>query len=266
MAQLEVVNHDGIAVVTIDGPDGYMNFDTVQELETVSRGLAEDPGVRVVVLTGARDDVFIRHYDVRELEEMSAHLRQRGLRFSAENPVMREREIDQLFARFAAMPQPVIAAINGTAMGGGFETCLACDLRIARRGDFALGLPEVNLGILPGAGGTQRLARLVGQARALEMAMRGRTVDPEEALALGLVHEVTDGPPLARAMEIGREFLAKSPRAVAHIKRLIRQEAAGPLQDGLVMERTLFLDLLVSDEGLERMQRMNRDDLDIREV
>lgn len=266
MSQLEVVIDDAVATIVIDGPGGYMNFDTVRELDSATRALAGDTGVRVVILTGAREDVFIRHYDVHELEEMSVHLRERGMRFSADNVVRREREIDGLFARFAAMPQPVIAAINGTAMGGGFETCLACDLRIARRGDFALGLPEARIGILPGAGGTQRLARLVGQARALEMVLRGRTVDPEEALRLGLVHELTDGKPLLRAREIAREFLAMSPKALAHIKRLIRREAEGPLADGLAMERTLFLDLLVSEEGLERMQRMNRDKLDIREV
>src|SRR6185295_15581852 len=102
-------------------------------------------------------------------------------------------------------------------------------------------------GILPGAGGTQRLARLVGAARAAELILRGRTVSPEQAAALGLVHECVAAPALDRALALAEELAGKSPRAFAHIKRLVRDAAALPLEDGLALERTLFLDLLVSD-------------------
>jgi enoyl-CoA hydratase len=163
------------------------------------------------------------------------------------------------------MPKPVIAAINGLAMGGGFELTLACDLRIAEEGDYEVGLPEVKVGILPGAGGTQKLARLVGMPRALEMTLRGRTVSPAEALALGIVHEVVPaGTSVARAQEVAAEIATRSPKAVAHIKRLVRMTPETPLADGLALERTLFLDLLVSDDALDLMSRMNAGDLDIR--
>jgi enoyl-CoA hydratase len=165
------------------------------------------------------------------------------------------------------MPKPVIAAVNGLAMGGGFELTLACDFRVAEEGDYEMGLPEVNIGILPGAGGTQKLARLVGLARALEMTMRGRTVSPREAHELGIVQELAPaGAALSRATEIAQELAAKPPKSVAHIKRLVRASVETPLAEGLALERTLFLDTLVSDDGLNLMAKMNAEGLDIRRV
>jgi enoyl-CoA hydratase len=152
-------------------------------------------------------------------------------------------------------------------MGGGFELALACDIRIAEEGDYSLGLPEINVGILPGAGGTQKLPRIVGIHRGLEMMLRGRTVSPEEALALGIVQEVAPpGGCVARTLEIATEIASKSPLAVAHIKRLARETVSTSLDDGLALERTLFLDVLVSDAGLELMHRMNTGSNDIRRV
>ncbi len=147
--------------------------------------------------------------------------------------------------------------------GGGFELALCCDLRIAQDGPFALGLPEANIGLLPGAGGTQRLPRLVGVARALEIALLGKTVSPAEAARLGLVHEsVPDAP--ARALELARELAAKPAAAIAHVKRLVRGAMAMPLAQGLAQERTLFCDLMVRDEAITRMAEMNAGRRDIR--
>ncbi|MBT7667610.1 MAG: enoyl-CoA hydratase/isomerase family protein, partial [Rhodospirillaceae bacterium] len=212
------------------------------------------------------EGVFIRHFSVKVLEEMSDDLRARGKTFSDQRPMDRDRELDIVFKRLASTPKITIAAINGFAMGGGFEFCLSCDLRIAQDGDHTLGLPEAKLGILPGGGGTQKLGRLVGQARALEMVLRGRTVPPREALEYGMVHEVTDGPVLPRALELAQEYAVIAPLAFAHIKRLLRIELDKPLEEGLIMEKTLFLDLLVSDDASKLMKRMNDGDLDIREV
>lgn len=264
MPQIDVKTRDGIAVCTLSPPDGFMTETTVAELDAFAAGLEADGGVRVAILTGGRAGEFIRHYSVRDLEAMSRELRGRSLSFGPER-LVKERPIDLLFRRLAGLPQPVIAALNGTAMGGGFELALACDLRLAQDGPYDLGLPESNIGLLPGAGGTQRLARLIGTARALELVLRGRTVRPREALALGMVHEVTDGPVLDRALALAAELAAKPPLALAHIKRLIRREAETPLDDALALERTLFLDLLLSDDALARMAAMNRGERDIRE-
>ena len=265
MPQLEVRHEKGLALCTFaNPPEGYMNGRTVKELTALIAELAADDGVRAVVFTGGLDGVFIRHYSVVELEALSRSLREKGSRFRLDRPVP-ERPIDRVFDTLECMPKPVIAAINGTAMGGGFEFALSCDIRLVEEGAYDLGLPEANIGLLPGAGGTQRLARLVGPARALELIMRGRTVAPAEALALGMVHEVCPAPVLDRAMALGRELAAKPRPAVAHIKRLLRREAHGPLGAGLEAERTLFLDCLISDEALERMAEMNRGARDIRE-
>lgn len=264
MPQVAIERTGAIAICRLDPPDGFMNEATVTELDRATAELAADAAVRAVVFTGAQPGVFIRHYDVRELERLGRSLRKRGARFGRERP-LKDRPIDVVLRRLGEMPKPAIAAINGFAMGGGFEFCLACDLRIAQEGDYELGLPEIKLGILPGAGGTQRLARLVGPARALELALRGRTVSPAEAAALGLVHE-TAPDALARALAVAGEIAEKPPLAVAHIKALIRHDSARPLEEGLALERTLFLDLLTRDEALERMEAMNAGGLDIRAV
>ena len=142
-----------------------------------------------------------------KLAALSDALRARGRTFD-ETTAVDHHTINRIAEGLEALPKPVIAALNGTAMGGGWELAMACDLCIAEAGDHAYGLPEVRIGILPGAGGTQRLARLVGTARALEMTLRGRTVGPEEALALGMVHEVVPDA-AARGQEIARELAAR---------------------------------------------------------
>jgi enoyl-CoA hydratase len=265
--QVTVTRANHVALVTITNPPrGYMDATTVAELDVVTAELEADDAVRAVVITGGVPGVFIRHYSVHELEALARQLRERGVSVDPARPLP-PRDIDRVFARLEAMPKPVIAAINGYAMGGGFELALSCDLRIAEEGDYQLGLPEVRLGILPGAGGTQKLPALVGTARALEMTLRGRTVDPREALALGLIHELTPvGRAAERAHQLAAEFAGLPPRAVGHIKRLVRAATGTPRDEGLALERTLFLDLLLSDEAVERMARMNTDDLDIRDA
>ena len=266
MPQISVTRDGPVAILTITLPDQFMTDEMVDELNAATEELDRDESCRAMVFTGGEQGVFIRHFSVKVLEDMSDQLRARGLTFSDQRLLENDRNIDVLFRRMATTPKITIAAINGFAMGGGFEFCLSCDLRIVQDGSHHLGLPEAKLGILPGGGGTQKLARLIGPARALEMVGRGRTVPPREALDLGLVHEVTDGPVLSRALELAREYAAIAPLAFAHIKRLIRGEAEKPLEQALTMERTLFLDLLVSDDASKLMKRMNDGDLDIRDV
>jgi enoyl-CoA hydratase len=249
MNRLSIEREDAVAVVRfVNPPHGYMDSRTVEELGPATEALANDDAVRAIVFTGAHPGVFVRHYDVSELNALAKAQRSKGRTYSADRLVP-ERRLDRILERLETMPKPAIAAINGTAMGGGFEFCLACDLRYAERGPFALGQPEANIGILAGAGGTQRLAKLIGEARALEMNLLGRTVAPDEAAAIGMVHAAVDRPVMAHAMRTARRLAAQSPRALAHIKRLIRGAADRPLHEGLALERTLFMDLLVSDEA-----------------
>jgi enoyl-CoA hydratase len=241
----------------LNPPRGFMDEGTVAGLDDALQEIAADDDLRVVVLTGGQPGVFIRHYDVGVLEERGRSLAARGLRFSTDRPVPATR-LHQAMAAIEASPRIFIAAINGTAMGGGFELALACDLRIAEQGDYPIGLPETNIGLLPGAGGTQRLARTIGPARALELILRGRTLGPADAAVAGLVHSCCEGPALAQALAWADELCAQVPRALAHVKYLVRGAGHWPFEQGMAHERTLFCDLMVDPASIEAMARFNR--------
>jgi enoyl-CoA hydratase/carnithine racemase len=145
-------------------------------------------------------------------------------------------------------PKVVIAAMNGDALGGGFELTLACDLRIGQHGDFRYGNPEVRAGVMPGAGGTQRISRLVGLARALDWVLRGRIVPPEVAVQLGLVHEVVDDAP-TRALELAEEIAMLPPMSVANAKRALYLGADSNLQAAYEIENMNWTEVMQSDDA-----------------
>jgi len=235
-------------------PQGFMDDATEDELESALDTIDGREDLRVVVLTGAQDGVFIRHYDVALLEARARKMQARGLSFSTERPVP-ESPIHRCLRRIEQSARIFIAALNGTAMGGGYELALACDLRIAQAGGYRIGLPESNIGLLPGAGGTQRLPALLGHAKALEILLLGRTFTPAEAAAVGLVNACCAGPVLEPALDIARRLASKQPAALGHIKRLVRRALAGA--DGLADERTLFCDLMVDARSIALMAEMS---------
>jgi enoyl-CoA hydratase len=178
---------DGIAVLTVDRPEvrNALDGETVAEFHRALDALEADPDARVLIVTGGGDRVFVAGADVRSLLARS----NRDVLAGVNN---------RLFARLEAFPLPTIAAVNGWALGGGLELALACDLRLAA--DHAkLGLPETGLGIIPGAGGTQRLPRIVGMGHAKEMVLAGTIHDAESAARIGLVNRVVPGGELAAA-------------------------------------------------------------------
>ena len=258
MSELIVVERrPDVAIVTfVNPPRGYMNAAQVAELAPVVEALGADASVRVVVFTGGVPGVFVRHYDVGEILVAAGQVRASGLddaalmaRGTAGNAVT------NVFRVIDLMPKPTIAAVNGFCQGGGFELALCCDLRIAEPGDYRIGLPEVNIGIFPGAGGTERLARLIGEARALELILRGRTVGPEEALRLGMVHELAGGGALARALEIAGELARLSPRALADAKALVKNAGDLGLTDALAKSTGMFSTLIRGDADAEARMR-----------
>lgn len=248
----------GVATVTfINPPRGYMNAVQMQEIDRIADELSADDAVRVVIFTGGIENVFIRHYDVAEILGFADALQR--------NPASRdeifersrtETALSRTFDKIDRMSKPTIAAINGFCQGGGFEFALCCDLRIAEAGDYRIGLPETNLGIFPGAGGTERLPRLIGEARALELILRGRTVGPAEAAALGLVHECVGGRAIERAHELARELAGKSPRGLADAKALVKSAADLPLSEGLANGRGRFAALVATDPDAARQMKM----------
>jgi enoyl-CoA hydratase/carnithine racemase len=265
MTRITTRQEGAVLTATISNPpEGYMDSQTDAELMALLDKVEADDNIRVVVFTGGMSDVFIRHYDVGVLENTSRQMAAKNMAFDTSRPVPESPYLVCL-RRIETMSKIFIAAINGTAMGGGFELTLACDLRFARAGDYDLGLPEVNIGILPGAGGTQRLPALIGEARALDLILTGRTIKPAEAASLGIVSAVVDGDVVSHARQIAQEIAGKSQRAVSHIKQLVRGSTRRPLADGLADERTLFCDLMVNPESLELMAEMNAGKRDIRD-
>ena len=232
VAHLELVNP----------PLNLVTRELLEQLDAALATLASSaPGdVRVVVITGSGERAFSAGSHVGEFED------QRG-------PGGRARhELESgVASRLADLPMPTIAAIEGNALGGGLELALCCDIRIASA-RARLGLPEVRLAVTPGAGGTQRLPRVVGSARARELILTGRVVDAEEAARIGLVHEVVPaGGARARADEIADEIAARGPLAVREAKRLIGLATETDLATGLAAELDASDRVFASDDLLE---------------
>ncbi|MFK7732544.1 MAG: enoyl-CoA hydratase/isomerase family protein [Pseudomonadales bacterium] len=254
MQRLLLEKDSGIWTVRFHNPPHhYMDQHTATAFEAVLDEVQSSNEVRVVILTGSEPGMFIRHYDVGELLQLGKDLAEQGAQFSIDKPSP-EADIHRCYRRMEELPVPFIAAVNGSAMGGGFEIALASDIRLVQDGEFDLGLPEVNIGILPGAGGTQRLPRIIGQGRALQMMLLGETISPRQAADYGIAMECVAGDVQQRAMEIAQRLAALPPKALGHIKQLVRSTADYSLEEGLARERTLFMDLMVSKDGLERMQ------------
>lgn len=231
-------------------PQGYMDEAMEAELWGWLEHLDDPmrwPEGRVVVLTGRDPGVFVRHYDVGVLLQRSLALRARGKTFTLDRLVP-AAGIHRCIERIGRSPLVFIAAVNGTAMGGGFELALGCDLRVVQHGPHQLGLPELNAGLLPGATGTQVLARLLGPALALQCLLTARVFRPEELPPLGLAQACVDDA-LAHALQLAARLQAVPARACAHIKRLVRDAAHRPAAEGLAAERTLFCDCMVDPEA-----------------
>jgi enoyl-CoA hydratase len=220
-----------VALVTVSRPEKYnaLNRETLGELEDCFRRLAEDGTARAVVVTGAGEKAFVSGADVAELAVLDARGAEEISSYG-----------QSVFHRVAGLTKPVIAAVNGFALGGGLELALACHLRVASE-NAKLGLPEVGLGIIPGYGGTQRLVRLVGYGRALELIVTARAIDAPEAARIGLVNEVVPAEKLLEhCLALGERIARNAPLAVAAALEAALRGSEMPLDAGLRLESALF--------------------------
>jgi enoyl-CoA hydratase len=239
----------GVAVLTLDEPPANTySYDLMRELDAAILAARMDETVHVIVLTGAGEKFFCAGATIGMLKDATPEFKYYFCLHANET-----------LNRLEQTPKLVIAALNGHTVGGGFEIAMAADLRIARKNAGKLGLPEVALGVLPGTGGTQRLARLVGKARAMELMLSGRLLTMDEAATLGLVTEVWDADRVA-----GRPFLEaiieyavtfapphKASRAVGRIKRAVQSGAEAGFGEGLALERELQQLLFESHDAKE---------------
>ena len=245
---------DGIAVVTLGSANRiYFDAEMGDMLTEALDGFAGDSNIRVVIVTGGAPGYFNRHFSIPALIEIAESLRASGRQWP-ENATYNGGFFDKAMALCESMPKAVIAAISGTALAGAFEFALACDLRFAEDGDYLIGLPEAELGLLPGAGGTQRLPRTIGMPAALIHILMGQPLNPREAERKGLVHETVAGKALDRARGIARRLTLHTLESLAYIKRLVHNASETPMAQGLALERNLFLKLCISEPALARMR------------
>lgn len=254
-SRLSWTREGGIAVMHLfNPPHGFMDEAMESELSLALDALDEWKDGRVVVMTGREPGMFVRHYDVSILQQRAQAMIERGKSFSTERPVPKS-VIHRCIERMENSPHVFIAALNGTAMGGGFELALGCDIRLAQNGDHQFGLPELNLGLLPGAGGTQAMASLIGTGPALFNLLTARVFSPQELLSAGLVSACTDDV-MAEAMRLASQIEAVPFRACANIKRLVRNAPRWSHVEGLAAERTLFCDCMVDPAAQPLMEEV----------
>ena len=234
----------GVAVLTLrDPPANPYSYEMMQALDAAILRARMDESAHVIFITGAGEKFFCAGADIKMLTEAKPTFKYYFCLHANET-----------LNRLEQTPKLVIAAINGHCVGGGLEVAMAADLRVAKKSNLKIGLPEVSLGVLPGTGGTQRLARLVGRSRAIEMMVKGSNLSVDEAKACGLVNELLDEVGFAEAaLAYARNFVppGKASRAVGLIKRAVVSGLEMSFESGLTLERELQQQLFTSEDAKE---------------
>ena len=246
-SKIDYTVQDGIALVTLnDPPVNAYSYEMMQQLDRAILAARMDDAVQVIVITGQGEKFFCAGADIRMLADVTPSFKYYFCLHANET-----------LNRLEQTPKLVIAAINGHCVGGGLEVALAADIRIARKGAGNLGLPEVTLGVLPGTGGTQRLVRMVGKAKAIELMATGQLFDFERGVELGIVNQVFEAENAEQFVQMVRDYAAqfttpgKAVHAVGRIKRAVQTGAEISFETGLALERELQQQLFQSEDARE---------------
>ncbi len=252
---LSVERNGPITILRLSNPPDHTMINAqVEELHQAFDEAESEPDSRIVILTGGSPDIFIKHYEVADILKLAAVVKDLPPTPQDSDDVELHR-INQFCLRMEASRLITIAAINGSAGGGGCELAMGCDFRLMKEGGYHFGLFEILAGIIPGAGGTQRFVRLLGTAKALDLILHGTLLSPQEALDLGLVHRVFPASSYEiDVLQFAETLLKRSPIALAAAKRSIHTGSDLWLEQGLKVEQAAFIDCIKSPEAITAMQ------------
>ena len=250
MMAVDLTYRDEAVILTLNRPEALnaLSFTIIAEISNALDDVAKSDA-RVLFITGAGDKAFCAGADIKELRNRTLVAQKRGA------------EIGQAaFAKLETLPMPSVALINGYAFGGGLEIALACTFRLATA-NAKMGLPEIKLGLIPGYGGTQRLPRLIGEARALELILTGRTVDAEEALRTGLVNQLIEGEPIEAGLAFAKGFTRYSLPTLGLARQAVMRSGDTPIHEGLKIEAdlsTLAFQTADAEEGMAAFEEKRK--------